>query len=169
MKFGDCYDAYCAIMDLTFEPGDDCEALFTNMLLLAKRGGFTEGFLAARFMRLMPPYVFRELRSEYLYVGIDDLPAREIVAKAKALLSVGPVDATVDHVATTTTTTTRPFDRAAVKNRGCFRCGGPHLARFCQTKPTCYACGREGHVKRECRARNETRRAGKPAGSSREH
>lgn len=49
----------------------------------------------------------------------------------------------------------------------CYRCGGPHMAKFCKTKPrgeiVCYRCNKPGHVAAQCNQGNEYRVTGAPA------
>ena len=55
--------------------------------------------------------------------------------------------------------------RRGVFRGQCYRCGGPHMAKFCKDKKaiTCYRCGKEGHIAIQCSQGNEWRGAAAPA------
>lgn len=40
-------------------------------------------------------------------------------------------------------------DDKSFKGR-CFKCNGPHMARFCKEKVVCFRCNKPGHVVRDC-------------------
>ena len=63
-----------------------------------------------------------------------------VVRDAKVALARGPTD--VSYF--------RPKNRK--RGEGCFICGGSHIWRYCNEK-RCPACGRKGHLLKECSSR----------------
>lgn len=63
-----------------------------------------------------------------------------------------------------TTDQSRPGEVRRFKGQ-CYRCGGPHMARFCKERRTvvCYKCGKEGHISPQCDQGNDKRGAVAPA------
>ncbi|XP_020239398.1 uncharacterized protein LOC109818365 [Cajanus cajan] len=46
-----------------------------------------------------------------------------------------------------------------VQSFRCYRCGGPHMMRYCPTKDyVCFKCGKVGHMDKDCNVRNNQAR-----------
>ena len=118
----------------------------------------------------LPANVSRELRAS---AGISELTLPELVSRARVLLtelpgnektlgavSVGQagVGERVPGVGSFSRTPAQENEPRVGRARQmrCYRCGGPHMIRYCPDKPKfeCWSCGREGHSAKYCNQGN---------------
>jgi hypothetical protein len=145
------------------------DVYMTDLRRLARVGGVTSDALLKRaFVVGLPGPVSRELRA---MENIDTVPLVTVLDRARALMT----EHTENTVAAVALTAKRgESDRVVSKNsnrvdglaRRCYRCGGPHLQRFCKEEKfvvSCWTCGKEGHMARECEGQgNGSGRTGTP-------
>ena len=119
----------------------------------------------------LPASVSRELRASS---RINELSLPELVDRARVLLAELPaIDKSIGAVGvgrpgkaehssvgskfSTRVSVVESEPRAGkAKPMRCFRCGGPHMMRYCPDKPKfeCWTCGKEGHSARQCEQGN---------------
>lgn len=139
---------------------ESVDVYLADLRKLARLAGVSSDTLLIRaFIVGLPSVVSRELRA---VSKIDSLSLKDIVDRARSLMAElveKPVIAVAaQHV--------EP-DKSKAPNRRCFRCGGPHLIKYCKSQSNrpiiCWTCGQEGHITKNCTSGNEFRRVCAPA------
>ena len=46
------------------------------------------------------------------------------------------------------------------EKKGCFKCGGDHMAKDCEQPDKCRKCGEEGHMAKDCEKPDKCRKCG---------
>ena len=130
----------------------------------------SEKLIQKAFVVGLPAVVSRELRAS---AGISKLTLPELVDRARVLLTeLTGIEKTLAAVsigrsgvgerkpgggssasAPVVGSEPRPGKARPMK---CYRCGGPHMARYCPDKPKfeCWSCGKEGHSAKYCNQGN---------------
>ena len=134
------------------------DVYLTDLRRLARMADVaSEGLIKKAFVVGLPSAVSRELRASS---KIDGLTLPQLVERARVLLSelqtpnrpvtaVAAVPPNVEHVVAAVGSELEHRPGRAMK---CFRCGGPHMIRYCPSKPKfkCWTCGVEGHLAKNC-------------------
>ena len=152
------YQAYEQFIRRVYREPEPVDVYLNDIRRLARLADVaTEGLIKKAFIVGLPSAVSRELRASS---KIDGLTLSQLVDRARVLLSetqmvskplvavaAGPPD--IGHVAAVAGAET---ERRSGRTLRCFRCGGPHMIKYCQTKPTfkCWSCGAEGHLAKNC-------------------
>ena len=155
--------------------GEQVDVYATEIRRLAGLSGFKgadlERIVKLTFVNGFPDHISMELQQ---VEDIVSLSMSEVLTRARILAANRDVKVAAASVGVTESkpVVTELGGGAKVsegrKFRGqCFRCGGPHLMRFCKEKKViiCYRCGTEGHIASQCnRAQgNDQKGAGAPA------
>lgn len=140
------------------------DVYMTDLRRLARLAGITSDVMLLRaFVVGLPPTVSRELRA---LPDVDKLPLSSVVERARCLVAElveSPVVAVAQGGQRRAGCV--PLSDVPGGPKRCYRCGGPHLMKFCRSPPgpvVCWSCGQEGHIAKQCEG-NETGRAGAPA------
>ena len=75
----------------------------------------------------------------------------EILSRARILAPGKPKAVAAAAVTVKENSGTRACESRSFKGQ-CYRCGGPHMIRFCKEKKSivCHRCGKEGHIASRC-------------------
>lgn len=139
---------------------ESVDVYLADLRKLARLAKISSDILLVRaFIVGLPSVVSRELRA---MSKIESLSLSTIVDRARSLMAE-LVENPVIAVAAQHTDSELEGKSSALQ---CFRCGGPHMVKYCKvqsSKITCWSCGQEGHMSRECPSGNGSRRAFAPA------
>jgi len=139
--------------------GEAVDVYLAELRRLAKLAEIENEVLLKRaFVVGMPEKISRELRA---ISKIETLSMEEILVKSRALMSeYVDENRSTEYVAYADPKRTSHSYRPSPK---CYRCGGPHLLRFCKVpnyrernEIVCWKCGIAGHVERNCPENNNS-------------
>ena len=157
--------------------GEHVDVYANELRRLGGLAGFKDGSLEKlvklSFINGFPTNISCELQQ---VSGILDQSMSEILTRARVLTAnksdaVGAVAANVGVSRTVTPIEMEPRSAREISQSGgtalreevrefngkCFRCGGPHMIRFCRerVKTICYNCGKAGHIASRCNQQNQ--------------
>lgn len=155
--------------------GEPVDVFVTELKKLGSLAGFTgdglDRIVRLAFVNGLPTRVSCELQQvpDVMEVQLSDLITRARIMTSNEQVNVV---ASVRSGVETGGQHNNNNSPAGSRFKGaCFRCGGPHMARFCTERKeiVCFKCGEEGHLARHCHKNqnqgNEWRAAGAPVAS----
>ena len=158
--------------------GEQVDVFANEIRRLAGLAGFTgeslERIVKLTFVNGLPEHMSVELQQveNIMELSMSDVltRARILTANRDNISKMAAVSVDVDKKSFTVGKAVQHGSREGEvrKFKGqCYRCGGPHMARFCKEQRTiiCYRCGKEGHIAPRCNQvqGNEQRGAVAPA------
>lgn len=143
---------------------ESVDVYLTDLRRLARLADVSSDKLLVRaFVVGLPGVVSRELRA---MASVNKLSLKDVVDRGRALMAE-MIERPIDFVAVAEDKLDQvgTLGQNKVQGRRCFRCGGPHLIKFCKSKGevVCWTCGQKGHISRNCNSGNEIRGTGAPA------
>ena len=167
--------------------GEQVDVFANEIRRLAGLAGFygesLERIVKLTFVNGFPGNISVELQqvNNIIHLSMSDILVRARVLTANPEVKVAAVASQAQGQGHPIRYITSKFANASIKTaegrkfKGqCFRCRGPHMARFCKEKKTvvCFKCGEEGHISPQCQKQssgtsqnqgNEIKGAGAPA------
>lgn len=140
--------AYCKMVQKRWN-GESVDVYSNELMRLAGVAGFSgdnlQQIVKLGFVTGLPENISAELQQVQ---DVLNLPMSNLIDRARILTNnvSRNFSAAVSDVSENSGGKTRQF-------RGkCFRCEGPHMARFCpdKTKIICFKCGVDGHISTHC-------------------
>ena len=170
--------AYGKLMKKRWE-GEQVDVFENEIRRLGGLAGF-EGTGLDRVVKLtfvngFPDTISCELQQS---TGLFEMEMSDIIYRARILTANKSVASSMSMVAAAATGDRYQGQGASQQmqhNRddsrtfrgSCYRCGGPHMAKFCKSKSrgelVCYRCNRPGHVATQCNQGNDSWMTGAPA------
>ena len=157
----DRWTAYERLQKRRWSPGEPADCFLADIQRLARLAGVTdEEAIRGAFVVGLPEDISQQLRAS---TRTSTCPISTLCAQARHLLQqrmerdheVTAMVASSDRVA-------RRVVTPGADRRGCFVCGGNHLARTCPKRAdrrprevTCWRCGEPGHVVRDCPSKEQ--------------
>lgn len=147
------YLAYEMFSRRVWKPEEPVDVYVTDLRKLARLSGIAgEEVIRCAFVVGLPSSVSRELRASS---SVDDMTLPQLIDRARALMA----ELRVDEKPVVAVGAAPPIEKPGMGGEPrsgravrCYRCGGPHMIRYCPTKPKfeCWNCGKEGHSARNC-------------------
>ena len=168
----DIFTAYGKLAKLRWT-GEPVDVYANELRRLAGLAGFTgdalESIVRLNFVNGFPDNLSTSLQQ---ISGIKTMAMSEIISKARVLASKSSSSG-LAAVSAQVVDRQRMSQSGSVKDRfdgrvfkgQCYRCGGPHMARFCKEQRViiCFRCNKQGHMANQCGQGNEMRGTGAPA------
>lgn len=158
------FTAFAKLVQLRWT-GQQVDVYANELRRLAMLAGFVdeglEQIVRLSFINGFPDSISVALQQ---VTGIETMTMSEIISKARTFTNKMNSSVVAAAMQKDEQHRPRPMQSETVKPKGgerwmfkgkCFRCGGPHMARFCKEPIICYKCNKAGHMSHQCDQGNE--------------